>query len=484
MPILFTHTQNPLLERLDYYAHHRPNDIALQDTQGHHLTFANLVQGIAPLATQLAQQRQAIGTVLGLPCHDPISTVYALYAAWYAGVALFPYNADLPAAILTPLLRDAGVRAILCMTDATPALPGFAIVHGTRASIDILAPLPSHLPSLATQAVHLLVATSGTSGKPKAVALTGDNLFAAIQASQHVLPLQPGACWLSCLPLFHVGGLMTVLRAWQAGACVALHARFVSDAVVASLMQGVITHISLVPALLARVLDAFAARYAPQALQVALIGGGPLAPNLARRAHRLGWPLCVSYGMTETTALCASDCTQTAGLEAGCVGSPLPGFEIRAGTPAKPANIDIRGQAVCAGYMGRDSNYLPDGFWRTADLGFLDTQGRVWLVGRADDVLVTGGENVHPEPLEALLMEYTGMLDVAVCGRSDEVWGQRLVALVVADTLDREAFLSWTRTHLPSHLRPREVYHVEALPRTHSGKLIRNALTKMLAPFL
>ena len=468
---------------LTLQAQTRPDDCAIYQAERPTLwTFAHLAQRVGQIAAWLTAQGIPPGSVLGHACHEPLDTLCLLYAAWQLGIAVFPYNPALPTAQLQPLLQAAHLHAI-----TGTALPENLPAHLQRYPWPHAWPDP--LPfnpqqALPASALHLLIATSGTSGSPKAVALHGDNLCAAAQGSQQIMPLKINDRWLSCLPLFHIGGVMIGVRSLFAGSCVHLHPRFNTDAIVNALNTQGITHISLVPALLARLLEAYGNSPAPPSLRVALIGGGPLAPALARRAHAQRWPLCVSYGMTETSAQCATDCSPDAGLQAGCVGYPLPGIEIRAGQPQQPARIEIRGAAVTPGYRGHPARLTPDGFWPSSDLGFMDVQGRLWVVGRADDVLISGGENIHPEQLEALLRDYPAIHDAAVCGRPDPVWGQRVVAfLVTGADFNPHAFAHWCKTQLPSHLRPREWHPIDHLPRTPTGKLQRSELTRLLTEY-
>ena len=329
--------------------------------------------------------------------------------------------------------------------------------------------------------VELLIATSGSSGEPKCVMLSGENLAASVAASHTRLPLQQGDVWLDCLPLYHIGGMSILYRCAAARATVLLHEGFDARRVWDDLIRYRVTHISLAPAMLARLLDLAHGAQPPDTLKYALVGGGALSGTLAARAA--GWPLCVSYGMSETASQLATLSPLPEDWTPGCVGTPLPGFEVR--IAAQDATgvgvIQARGAAVMMGYAhpAREcGSGLQDGWLTTGDLGRLDGSGQLYVLGRRDDMLVSGGVNVHPVEVEAMLLRCPGVRDVALTALPDETWGDRLVALVVGDA-ELECLAAWCHDNMASALRPRIMLNVAALPRNALGKLERMKLKHM-----
>lgn len=325
---------------------------------------------------------------------------------------------------------------------------------------------------------ELIVGTSGSTGASKAVMLSGANLRAHAAASRARLPLGQGDAWLVCLPLYHIGGLAILYRCAEAGAVAVVQPRFDAAAALAQMHSRGITHVSLVPAMLAQMLELAPAP--PPSLRVCLIGGAALSPALAARAVAAGWPLCVSYGMTETASQAATLTGVAADWPGGLTGKPLPGLEIDANGPQ--GRLRVRGPAVMLGYanpaMRPGEGLDADGWFTTNDVGEIDDQGRVWVTGRADDVIVSGGYNVHPRPVEAALAACPGLRAVAVAGRPDPVWGEVVVA-VYEGTLAPEDLLAWARRHLPSPQRPRAAVKVDALPLGPTGKPDRGALRRL-----
>jgi O-succinylbenzoic acid--CoA ligase len=208
--------------------------------------------------------------------------------------------------------------------------------------------------------------------------------------------------------------------------------------------------------MLARLLDA--GLHDPPTLRSALLGGGPIAPALLERARRAGVPVAPTYGMTEA-------CSQIA-----THGWPLPGVEVRA---AEDGELLVRGPTVAPGSLA------PDGWLRTGDLGAIDARGRLTITGRKADTIITGGENVAPAEVEAVLLEHPAIADAAVHARLDPEWGEAVVATVVLRdglVLNVEELRAFCAARLAGFKVPKAVELVERLPRTESGKLLRREL--------
>jgi O-succinylbenzoic acid--CoA ligase len=330
--------------------------------------------------------------------------------------------------------------------------------------------------------VALLMETSGSQGGPRGVMLTPDNLRASSDLVNARLGLGPGDVWLCCLPRSHVGGLMIGDRCVRAGATIVLHEAFDTAVVAGDLERRRVTHLSLVPPMLARLLSA--TEGPPATLRVLLVGGQALSSTLAREAIDAGWPLHVTYGMTETASQVATSCRLLAPPTSGVIGPPLPGIGLRCeGSPERPRRIRIRGRVVMAGYANPPrlpGLGLEDGWLVTSDLGYLTRDGALAVLGRADDVLVIGGESVHPARVEERISAAPGLESAVVLGIPDHVWGYRL-AVAYTGRIRPEELDRWCRNSLPGRFRPRELHQVEQLPTLASGKLDRRRIVQMLA---
>jgi o-succinylbenzoate---CoA ligase len=307
--------------------------------------------------------------------------------------------------------------------------------------------------------VAAVMYTSGTTSAPKPVELTYGNWFANASGSALVLGLDPAERWLCPMPLAHVGGLSILIRSAIYATTVVLHERFETEAVLAELMDPGrrITLVSLVPTMLARLLDAGLER--PPTLRWALLGGGPIAPALLARAEAAGVPVAPTYGMTET-------CSQMATL-----GWPLAGVEIEL---AADYEIRVRGPIVSPGAIAQD------GWLHTGDLGSFDERGRLTIVGRKSDTIVSGGENVAPAEVEAVLLEHPDVADAGVHARGDPEWGEAVVAKIVVRAgaiPSPEALGAFCAERIARFKVPKAFEFVAELPRTPSGKLLRRQLS-------
>ncbi len=322
----------------------------------------------------------------------------------------------------------------------------------------------------AAPALALIIATSGSSGAPRGVRLPWRAVAAAARLSARALDLRRGDAWLACLPLFHVGGAMILYRCLRAGATAVVHEGFSVEAVARDLAARRISHLSLVPPMLARLLDAGVAP-APH-LRCVLVGGAALSGALFRRARAAGWPVCPTYGMSETCALATVNLRPGDDWQEGDAGPPLPGVRIEAGADGR---LRIATPARMAGYLGEMGGGGAPAWIVSGDLGAVDARGHVQVLGRADDMLVSAGVNVHPLEVEARLAACPGVREAAVAGLADPLWGD-VIACAYEGEAETAALEDWCRAHLPSARRPRRFLRLARLPRLASGKLDRRAL--------
>ena len=314
------------------------------------------------------------------------------------------------------------------------------------------------MPPLDLEAAATLMHTSGTTAAPKQVPLTYGNWLASALGSAVALGLEQQERWLCPLPLVHVGGLSIVIRSVIFGTTAVLLERFDPEAVTALLMDPSeeITLVSLVPTMLARLLDA--GLQSPPRLRWALLGGGPIPGSLLDRAAAARVPVAPTYGMTEA-------CSQIV-----TAGWPLPGVSLRIGGDGE---ILVRGATVSA------ASLASDGWLHTGDLGSLDDRGRLHVSGRLADTIVSGGENVAPVEVEEVLLEHPGVADAAVHGRADRDWGEAVVATVVPRDgvdVDPGELRAFCGERLAPFKVPKAVEFADRLPRSETGKLLRGQL--------
>jgi O-succinylbenzoic acid--CoA ligase len=347
--------------------------------------------------------------------------------AWGAGAAILPVDHRLPERETARLIEAARPTAIWDGSRLTRRADGQRVEPGTA----------------------LAIATSGSTGAPKVVELTHDAVRAAAGASCARLGATAADGWLACMPLAHMGGLLCVMRALIIGAPVEVHASFAVGAV----ERTAAAFTSFVPTMLARALDAGVDLGRFRAI---LIGGADLPRALAERARAAGAPIVTTYGQTESCGGVVYD------------GVPLDGVSLA----IEDGEITLGGPTLMRGY--RLEGPLR-GALRTGDAGEV-RDGRLVVLGRLDDCIVTGGEKVWPAEVEDALRGHPGIADVAVVGVPDAEWGAAVVAVVVPATapLSLEDLRSYARATLAPYKLPLGIVITSSLPRGSSGKVPRS----------
>lgn len=393
-------------------------------------------------------------------------------AASVLGVPLFPMDPALPAEVIGGLCDQAGVTVVVADRD----LPGRTVIAAADlAARPAITPPPSRY---RPDSIAILVATSGSSGRPKAVMLSAGALVAAAAASHAVTPLGAGDCWLACLPLFHIGGYSIVSRCRLSGARAVLHQGFDPDRVLHSLTGEAVTHLSLVPTMLSRLLDHQPVP-PPPSLRHVLVGGAALTSELAARAAAAGWPVQPTYGLSEMASQVATLPGLPRPWPPGLVGRPLPGVEV---AMAPGGRLKVRGPMMMAGYANptlTPGDGIDDGWFITGDLAEIAGDGRLTILGRGDDVIVSGGKKILPGLVEEALVGCPGLDGVVVVGLPDPEWGAVVTAVFVG-AASVEQLLGWCRLNISTLLRPRRAIKIAAMPYLGNGKPDRLALRRLI----
>jgi o-succinylbenzoate---CoA ligase len=322
----------------------------------------------------------------------------------------------------------------------------------------------------------VLVFTSGTTAAARAVVLPWRALERSAAAVAQAVDLRPEDRWVCPLPLSHVAGLGVLLRCWQVGATPHLLDR-PDPVVLASALAGG-SHASLVARSLARLLDEVPHRPLSRSLRLVMVGGGRTDPALITRARAAGIPAVTTYGMTEAGSTVTLHRPDVPSGAAGDAGWPLPHVDV---TVDDSGRLLLSGDALCSGYDGEPPLRPP---FDTGDFGRLEPDGRLVVLDRRTDRIVTGGENISPSEIEAVLDACPAVAESCVVGLPDPDWGQRLVAAVRwAGPEASDALRAWTAERLSPWQRPKElVARSEPLPRTALGKLVRAEVRASLTP--
>ncbi len=458
------------------------------------LIFHNTAWTYAQLADSAAQARAHLlatgverGTRVALLSHNSPAYVTAVHALTQLGAVLVPLNTRLTLDELRYQVTLAQPRLLLVSSDY--AKLSDALDLPTLPLDTLMQPHPNRVPTqpLNLDALHTLVFTSGTTGRPKAAALTLSAHFYSATASALRLGVQADDRWLCVLPLFHVGGLAILLRSALYGTGVVLMERFDLEAVRHAIDAQAVTLASLVPTMLTRLLDA--GLRGTNHLRLALLGGAAATESLVQRAQAVGIPVATTYGLSEACSQVATQTPDRMAHKPGSVGRPLPFIQVRVvdehGADLPPGaygEVIVSGPTLMQGYLDNPdatAHTLRDDWLHTGDIGTLDADGDLWLIQRRSDLIVSGGENVYPAEVEAALRRHPAVADVCVVGVDDPEWGQQVAAAVVCQPGQAIAdadLIAHARAHLAGYKVPRRLRFVEALPLTGSDKVSRAAV--------
>ena len=338
--------------------------------------------------------------------------------------------------------------------------------------------------TFASEAIASIMYTSGTTGQPKGVLQTFGNHFASAVASSLNLGLVANEQWLCVTPLFHISGFSIVMRGLVYGMAVRLMARFDPVAVEAVLCTEPITILSAVPYMLKQLLQQRQRThraYQP-AFRLVLLGGGTIDQATLAACQAAHLPVVQCYGMTETCSQIIALSARDASQQLGAVGKPL--FTTQVKLMPTTHEIAIKTPALTPGYLKQPAKFaakMVDGWYLTGDIGHFNAAGFLYVDGRKDEMIISGGENIFPQEVEQVYAAMPGIEAVAVVGQADATWGQRPVAFIVGQAQPAQKLIDYGYAHLAHYKVPKEYHFVAALPKNASGKVQRFKLRQQLA---
>lgn len=447
----------------------RPAHVVLIADEGR-WTAAQLRDDVALLAGRLAAWGVRPGMRVALAGPPSADWVLSWHALGWVGATVAPIACDQPdvevdrcltalqaeRVVLTQGLRDE-------MRDKLTARFGAGAT--TTAALPQAAPLPERF--WPWDEPRAAVLTSGTTEAARLVPVTTAQWVLSAFGSAIRLGHSLDDRWLACLPLHHVGGLSILMRCAWYGITLVLHPRFVAARVARAIDAGEVTLASLVPTMLERVLEVREPKPFPRSVRAVLLGGSAPTAGLLDQCRGLGVPLAVTWGMTEAASQVATRLPGDLDPASGC-GAPLPFARVT----AQGDTLEVHGPLV-------------RGVLRTNDRGGVDEAGRVHVAGRADDVIISGGENIAPEEIERVLEQHPAVREACVLGVADRRWGERPVALLVAragaSRPSDAALDTWCRERLASFKVPERYIWRDSLSSGEMGKRSRRRLREMLA---
>jgi O-succinylbenzoic acid--CoA ligase len=464
----------------------------IEATDGTEWTYSELDSAVEETAGKLAGLGLRQGDHLGMLMETRMDGIVLVHAAMRLGCVLVPLNVRLAAPELQRQVDVTDLSTLVCEAERE------SVAHDVAGDVPVVSvdssetTLADRDPAAFTPAdwsredPEVFLFTSGTTGNPKAVTLTMGNLYASATASAFRLGVLPDDRWHLCLSTYHMGGLAPLLRSTLYGTTVVLQRGFDAEETLSHLREYEPTGISLVPTMLQRLLDA---GDLSDSLRFVLLGGASARDDLIEECAERDVSVCPTYGMTETASQIATASPDEAVSHVGTVGRPLmftrasvvdeDGSLVPTG---KPGELVVSGPTVMAGYYGNpdatEEAFCEHGL-RTGDVGYRDEGGRLWVLNRRSDRIVTGGENVHPGEVVDVLRDHPDVADVAVVGVEDEEWGERIAALVVplpGKTVALDSVREFCDGRLAGYKHPRLLDTAAELPRTTSGTVDREAV--------
>lgn len=469
------------------------------------VTFAELDHYVDLAAGWLASHGVRSGSHLAVHLPNGIAFVQLVHAISRLGAILIPINLRLTPDEISWQLGN--VRAELLITsnftsqlrdarDQVSPETRELVIHPHYPDFDAEPDqLPVFVESHKPEDIHSIVYTSGTTGRPKGALLTyGNHWWSAIGSGLN-LGTHVDDRWMAVLPLFHVGGMSILQRSVIYGITAVVHESFDPARVNRSIVEDRVTIISVVSTMLRRMIAERGDDPYPEWLRCVLLGGGPAPEPLLRACESRNIPVTQTYGLTETASQLATLPPDEALVKLGSAGKPLYPNELAIEAdgaitaPGEPGEIIVRGPIVTAGYFQRPEETrqaFSGGWFHSGDAGYLDESGYLYVLDRRDDLIVSGGENVYPAEVEAILMSHDAVVEAGVIGVPDDEWGQRVVAVVMTGDIHQpnaEELCEWCRSHIAAYKVPAHfTFQREPLPRNAGGKLLRRELRRFWNP--
>lgn len=434
-------------------------------SDGSQVSYGELEAAVAQVASRLVAEGVQPGDRVAMQVEKTVEAVMIYLGVLKAGAVFLPLNAAYTPSEVEYFLNDAEPAAFI--TDAPAWLAEARSFEPLAQTVDRAA---SDLASI--------IYTSGTTGRSKGAMLSHGNLASNALALHAAWGFTPDDVLLHALPIFHVHGLFVAMHcAFLSGAPMVWLPKFADAEVLKGLERA--TVMMGVPTFYTRLLanPGFTRELASR-IRVFISGSAPLLPTtFAEFEERTGQRILERYGMSEAVIITTNPLHGD--RIAGSVGYPLPGVELRIGGGEETGVIQIRGPSVFGGYWRMPEKtaeeFTADGFFITGDVGRQDPDGRVWISGRAKDLIISGGYNVYPKEIELIIDELPGVAESAVIGVPHPDFGEGVVAVVMGQG-DEAAMIAEARLRLAAYKAPKRIVFVDELPRNAMGKVQKNLL--------
>lgn len=462
-------------------------------------SFQELYERSLRVARQIHHLNVKKDAYVGVLLKNHVETVFILFALQMLGVRAVLLNNRLTERELVFQLKDSQAQLLLTekefvqkaekIAEEQPELP----VIFKEDLFDFPEKTFIFNESFLLNDVCTVMYTSGTTGNPKGVLQTYGNHWWSAIGSVLNLGLREDDCWLAAVPLFHISGFSILIRSVIYGITVDLHESFDEKIVNEAIINEKVSIISVVSSMLMRLLDQLQDKHYPATFRCMLLGGGPAPLPLLEACQSKNIPVFQTYGMTETSSQIVTLAPEYSLTKLGSAGKPLFPSHIRIETDNGDlaeenvaGEIVVKGPNVTSGYVNRaneTTEFTTDGWFRTGDIGYVDEEGFLFILDRRSDLIISGGENIYPAEIEAVILSHPDVADVGVIGKEDVKWGQVPVAFVVlrsSATITETELQTYCQKKLAKYKVPKQITFRQELPRNAARKLLRKELRNFL----
>lgn len=418
-------------------------------------------------ALSVSKKLNALGRArIGFFIDNTVESVILIHAAMLAKIEIVMINRRLTAVEIDRQMTDVGVDTIVATKKLS--VDGYRVVgYGELIGLE---GVPGNEGSTAGAETLSIMFTSGTTGRAKAVRQSYENHYESAIGCEQRFSYGPESVWMNVNPIYHISGFSILMRSVIRGCTMILIEKFEPLNVWRELEEHEVTHVSMVPVMLGRMME----HEGRHNLEGILLGGAGVTMDILNRALEKGFPVYNSFGMTETCSQIVSIAPEDPKILKGTVGRPLDNISIKIDEENEDELL-VKGPAVTTGYVNAELS-LDGGYFRTGDIGHIDDDGYLYILDRRSDLIISGGENIYPKEIEDAASAHASVRKSVVIKQKDPEWGEVPVLLVELEEgsgLDRRAVMTVLEQRLARYKLPKEIHETKEVIMTSTGKVSR-----------
>ncbi|PAB58394.1 o-succinylbenzoate--CoA ligase [Anaeromicrobium sediminis] len=428
------------------------------------LTFREVYEGVIDLAKKLSSYVKGERRV-AIYSNNSVHMAMFFFALQYLEKEVFMLNTHLTDEEIRKQLKKLDIQIVFSYNNKFISFD--QVYESEKEDIELIEKFDE-------EKIAVIMNTSATSGEFKSVPIRWKQLYSHVKASQKSLGVTDEDNWLVVLPMYHIGGLMILIRSLYNGTRITIVEKFIEEEVIQEIENNKINLLSIVPTMLNRIVH----RIEKHNLRVVLVGGEFIPKALVERSIIKNIPIYKTYGMTETTSQSTTFSVVDYPDKIHSAGLPLEKVEIQIKNPNEKGigEVLIKSPMLMDGYIGKENI---SGYFNTEDIGYVGEDGFLYILDRRKNIIISGGENIYPKEIENVLYCHPKIKECAVVGKKDERWGQ-VPVLYVVSTLDEDTIVSYLSTRLGKYKLPKEIIYMDELPKNMVGKILKKNLQEVV----